>query len=127
MKKLVVIVLAWRWNRWRARTIIYGLCLVATGLGSVVFHGPQWPASRFLHDFPIVLAILLIALHDLSLIFPRFTRIPLAFAVVGTLLGAVAALFTEGATVATAVLAVVACGTERSARVLSRRVANRMS
>ena len=109
---LVVIVLAWRWNRWRARTIIYGLCLVATGLGSVVFHGPQWPASRFLHDFPIVLVILLIALHDLSLIFPRISRIPLLFAVVGTLLGVVAAVFPDGATVATGMLALVAIGAE---------------
>ena len=109
---LVVIVLAWRWNRWRTRTIIYGLCLIATGLGSVVFHGPQWPGSRFLHDFPIVLVILLIALHDLSLIFPRLTKVPLVFAVVGAVLGVVAAFVPDGATVATAALALVAIGAE---------------
>ena len=105
---VVVIVLALRWDRWRGRTIIYGLCLVGTGLGSVVFHGPQWEGSRFLHDFPIVLVILLIALHDLSLIVPRFDRVPRAFLLLGSLLTAVSALLPGAASVVTGVLAVAA-------------------
>jgi hypothetical protein len=105
---VVVIVLALRWDRWRGRTIIYGLCLVGTGLGSVVFHGPQWEGSRFLHDFPIVLVILLIALHDLSLIVPRFNRVPVAFVVVGALLTTVSALLPGAASIATGVLAICA-------------------
>lgn len=105
---VVVIVLALRWDRWRARTIVYGLCLVATGVGSVLFHGPQPAGSRFLHDVPIVLAVLLIALHDLDLIVDRFHRVVPAFVVIAGLTAAVAAWWPDAAAIATGVVAVTA-------------------
>ena len=63
---VVVIVLALRRDRWRARTIIFGSCLIGAGIGSVLFHGPQPAGSRFFHDVPIVLIVLLMALHNLT-------------------------------------------------------------
>lgn len=109
---VIVILLALRWDRWRVRTVIYGLCLVGTGAGSVLFHGPQPAGSKFLHDFPIVLVILLIALHDLSLIVPRFRRVPLAWAVIAAVAAGLALIWPDSASVATGLLAIVAIGAE---------------
>jgi heme A synthase len=44
---------------------VFGLLLVAVGIGSVAFHGPQPVGARFLHDFPIALALLFIVSVDL--------------------------------------------------------------
>jgi hypothetical protein len=111
---LVVITLGVHWDRWRARTVIYGLCLVATGLGSVLFHGPQPAGSRFLHDFPIVLVILLIALHDLSLLSPRLRRVPQTFLAVGTGAALLAVVWPDSASIVTGIVAVVAVVAEVS-------------
>lgn len=109
---VVVILFALRWDRWRTRSVLYGLCLVGTGLGSVLFHGPQPAGSRFLHDFPIVLVILLIALHDLSLIRTGFRRVPLAFLVVGGVTALLALVWPPAASIATALVAVCAIAAE---------------
>lgn len=109
---LAVILLALRGGRWRTRSVIYGLCLVGTGLGSVLFHGPQPAGSRFLHDFPIVLVILLIALHDLSLIRTGFRRVPVAFLVVGAVTALLALVWPIAAGIATALVAVCAIAAE---------------
>lgn len=101
---VAVIVLSARWTRWWPRSVIYGLCLIGTGLGSVLFHGPQPAGSRFLHDIPIVLALLLMALHDLDLVSSRFRRVPLAFVVITVLVGAAAALVPDLAAIATVVI-----------------------
>ena len=63
-----------RWDRWRARTIVYGLCLVATGVGSVLFHGPQTTGSQLLHDLPILWAVLFIVVHDACVLLGRPSR-----------------------------------------------------
>ena len=39
----------------------YALLLAAIGIGSALFHGPQPPLSKFLHDAPIALLLVLIA------------------------------------------------------------------
>lgn len=49
-----------------ASELLYGSTLVAIGLGSVVFHGPQPAGSQFLHDVPIAAALLYIFLHNLN-------------------------------------------------------------
>ena len=46
--------------------LIYGATLVAIGLGSVAFHGPQPAGSQFVHDVPIAAALLYIFLHNLE-------------------------------------------------------------
>ena len=39
----------------------YALLLGLVGIGSILYHGPQPPGSKFLHDAPIPLLLLLIA------------------------------------------------------------------
>ena len=39
----------------------YALLLGLVGVGSILYHGPQPPGSKFLHDAPIPLLLLLIA------------------------------------------------------------------
>jgi peptidoglycan/LPS O-acetylase OafA/YrhL len=47
-----------RAERFRAGGL-YALLLTLIGLGSMVYHGPQWPGARFMHDLPIPLLILM--------------------------------------------------------------------
>ncbi len=41
---------------------VYAALLALVGLGSILYHGPQPPGSKFLHDAPIPFLLLLIAL-----------------------------------------------------------------
>lgn len=50
-----------RWVRWM---FIAGM--VATGLGSFLFHGPQGPGSRFLHDITFLTVLAILATADLG-------------------------------------------------------------
>lgn len=44
-----------RKQRWAAGT--YAGLMVATGVGSVAYHGPQGPGAQVLHDLPIALLV----------------------------------------------------------------------
>ena len=82
---IAIAVLAARGHGWRTRSMVLSGCLVATGLGSVAYHGPQPPGAELIHDLSIVFVLALIALHDISLLVPGFRRVLLvltAFAVV---------------------------------------------
>ena len=109
---VVVIVLAWPREKWRARTVIFGACLIATGIGSVLFHGPQPSGSKFLHDVPIVLALLLMALHNLSLIVPGFRHVAATFVAVTLAVAAVSVALPDAAALATGVFGIVTVVTE---------------
>jgi len=39
-----------RGRGWRTRSLVFAGCLVATGLGSVAYHGPQPPGAELMHD-----------------------------------------------------------------------------
>jgi hypothetical protein len=41
----------------RVNRLIIGILMIATGIGSVLFHGPQGSASHFLHDVTILLTM----------------------------------------------------------------------
>lgn len=71
----------------RLEQVLYGAIVAAVGIGSVLFHGPQIPGSRFLHDLPIAAVLLFIVVFDLAAIrgWPQ-RRLLLVFA------GALAAL-----------------------------------
>lgn len=58
----------------RVRTVVYGTCLAAIGLGSVMFHGPQPAGSQFAHDVPILLTAWFIVVQDLRLVSSRVQR-----------------------------------------------------
>ncbi|MGI9601610.1 MAG: ceramidase domain-containing protein [Acidimicrobiales bacterium] len=61
-------------------SVVYAVCLMAIGLGSVAFHGPQPVGSRVLHDLPILVTALFIVVHDAAILFPRFRHGPAVFA-----------------------------------------------
>ncbi|NHZ71264.1 MAG: hypothetical protein GWP18_06440 [Proteobacteria bacterium] len=46
--------------------IVFGLLMVATGAGSVMFHGPQGQGSQFVHDVTFLLAALFLAVINVS-------------------------------------------------------------
>lgn len=68
---VAVIAAARRRHRPIVSASVYGLCLAAVGIGSVLFHGPQPTGSRVLHDLPILITVIFIVVHDLGLTWHR--------------------------------------------------------
>lgn len=56
-------------GRERTSRLAFGGLMIATGIGSVMFHGPQGPASHFLHDATFVVTLLALATMNLSGVF----------------------------------------------------------
>lgn len=50
----------------RAVRIVFGFVMIATGLGSFLFHGPQPAASQFLHDITFLASLWFLAFMNLS-------------------------------------------------------------
>lgn len=58
-----------------AAALVYSGLLVAIGVGSVVYHGPQTAGARVLHDVPILLTVLFVVARDVGLLMrPAGTR-----------------------------------------------------
>jgi hypothetical protein len=93
--------------------IIFGSALVAEGVGSVLFHGPQWPGSGWVHDAALVAVIGFIPLYDLALI-RRWSLGPFVrfYAALVALAGIVLVLLPDATNVLTGVLAAAALGFE---------------
>jgi len=68
---IVIVLSVLRSDRPRGDPIVYAGCLVAVGLGSVAFHGPQLSGSQLMHDLPILLTVLFMINHDLDILPPR--------------------------------------------------------
>jgi len=45
---------------------VFGVLMIATGVGSVMFHGPQGWGSQFLHDITFLAALLFLAVFNLT-------------------------------------------------------------
>jgi hypothetical protein len=80
-----------------------GISLIATGLGSFLFHGPMPPASEWAHD--VTLTWLIVVVAGAGTRAERFTRLP-ALLVIGALF-AVAPSLADPIAVAAAIVAVV--------------------
>jgi hypothetical protein len=50
----------------RVNRLMIEMLMIATGIGSVLFHGPQGPASHFLHDVTILLTMTAIVAMNLA-------------------------------------------------------------
>jgi len=50
----------------RSNRLVFGALMIATGIGSVLFHGPQGQASKYLHDVTFVVTLLAIATMNLA-------------------------------------------------------------
>jgi hypothetical protein len=74
---LIGIIIVWsalRSDRPRGGPLVYAGCLVAVGLGSVAFHGPQLSGSQLMHDLPILLTVLFMLNHDRVILRPTSGR-----------------------------------------------------
>jgi hypothetical protein len=105
---------ALRSNRPRHGSLVYAGCLVAVGLGSVAFHGPQLSGSQLMHDLPILLTVLFMLNHDHVLLQPdsgrelaTFAGVALAAVALAVVIPAVVAPLTIGVAVAVVVAEVV--------------------
>jgi hypothetical protein len=77
---IVIAVTVARPTRERNGSLVYAGCLVAVGLGSVAFHGPQISGSQIMHDMPILLTVLFMANHDRLILRPDSGRELVTFA-----------------------------------------------
>lgn len=50
----------------RAVRIVFGLLMVFTGAGSVMFHGPQGPGSQFGHDVTFLVTVWFVAIINIA-------------------------------------------------------------
>ena len=67
----VVGVAIWVWatrveGRERTFRLVFGATLVATGIGSFLFHGPQSAGSHFLHDITFLAALLTVGIGNIG-------------------------------------------------------------
>lgn len=104
---IVIAAMAWRGHGWRTRSMVFAGCMVATGLGSVAYHGPQPPGAELMHDLSITFLLLLIALHDIDLLAPRCRPVLFTFAAVAISLTGGALLAPVLASLATDALVLV--------------------
>lgn len=44
--------------------MLFVVGMVATGIGSFLYHGPQWPGSHFLHDLTFLAVLLVLGVAD---------------------------------------------------------------
>ena len=61
--------LAWVVRRPRGQRllpVVYGCLIVANGIGGVLFHGPAWAGSGWIHDMALTGALLFIVVFDVS-------------------------------------------------------------
>jgi hypothetical protein len=52
----------------RVAGTVFGTAVISTGVGSLLYHGPQWPGSAFVHDAAIPSAVLFITVDDVALL-----------------------------------------------------------
>jgi hypothetical protein len=50
----------------RTNRLLFGSLMVATGMGSVLFHGPQGAASHFLHDATFLVTVIALTTMNLA-------------------------------------------------------------
>lgn len=70
----------------KTNRFIVGALMIATGVGSVLFHGPQGPASHFLHDATILLTLTaIVAMNIAGLLHWKEKRVWLILGTTGVL------------------------------------------
>jgi hypothetical protein len=52
----------------RVAGAVFAGAVIGTGVGSLLYHGPQWPGSAFVHDAAIPSAVLFITVDDVALL-----------------------------------------------------------
>lgn len=91
----------------RVNRLIVGTLMVATGIGSVMFHGPQGPASHFLHDATILLTMTaIITMNVAGLLHWREKRVWLILGATGVVVSAILVIWPSSTNVVAVVLLV---------------------
>jgi len=96
----------------RSRWFLYSACLIAVGIGSVLFHGPQPAGSRFAHDVPISCAIILMLLADFEIVRRRPLPVIGIWAVASAALSAIAIVAPDAISALTAIGVIGVVGLE---------------
>ena len=91
----------------RAVRIAFGMLMVLTGLGSVMFHGPQGPGSQFGHDVTFLVTVWFVAIVNLAGALRWKRRVEWGVFAVGGLLLTVALVLSPGLTNMLMILTVV--------------------
>jgi hypothetical protein len=92
---------------------VFGGTIIANFVGGVLYHGPAWTGSGWIHDLALLAPMVFIVLYDVSTIRPLPARGVLVLgAVVLGVLGIGIAIAARYAIVANAVLAALIIGTE---------------
>jgi hypothetical protein len=92
----------------RVNRFIVGALMIATGAGSVLFHGPQGPASHFLHDATILLTMAaIVTMNVAGLLHWKEKRVWLILGVTGVAVTAVLLAWPSSTNVVAAVALVV--------------------
>jgi hypothetical protein len=95
----------------RVNRFIVGTLMIATGVGSVLFHGPQGPGSHFLHDATILLTMAAIATMNIAgLLYWTEKRVWLILGATGVGVTAVLAVWPASTNVVAAVALIVLIG-----------------
>jgi len=105
----------------RVVRIVFGVLMIATGVGSVMFHGPQGLGSQFLHDITFLTALLFLAVFNLTASRLKSVSASWAYFIVGGIGLAAALVISPGLTNALMIVVVVALVTSDVA--LFRRMA----
>jgi hypothetical protein len=92
---------------------VFAGTVAANGVGGLLFHGPAWPGSAWVHDVAIVAPLVFVVLFDVSSLRPLSdVQFLGAGAVVLAVVGMVLAGVPQAANAVSAVLAALALGTE---------------
>ena len=92
----------------RVNRFIVGALMIATGIGSVLFHGPQGPASHFLHDATILLTMAAIVTMNIAgLLHWKEKRVLLILGATGVAVTAVLLIWPSSTNVVAALALVV--------------------
>jgi len=78
--------------------IVFGVLMIATGVGSVMFHGPQGIGSQFLHDITFLTALLFLAVLNLTAARSRKASAVWPYFIAGGIVVAVALVIAPGLT-----------------------------
>jgi len=92
----------------RVVRIAFGVLMVATGVGSVMFHGPQGWGSQFLHDITFLTALLFLAVFNLTAARSKNAAASWVYFIAGAVVLAVSLVVSPGVTNALMIAVVVA-------------------
>jgi hypothetical protein len=97
----------------RLLVAVYGAAVASNGLGGLLYHGPAWPGSTWVHDVALVAPLVFIVLYDVGTVRPMSSvQLLGAYGVIMALVGMLIAAVPRYALVASAVFAALALGTE---------------